>query len=68
LEIKELAAGEEKHVYFNVRGAKTMYSSELGFGVSIESTDLNTPFRQRFAVKSIPSSEVSAKPVRVLRH
>ena len=68
VEIDELASGEEKHVYFNVRGAKTMYSSELGFGVSIESTDLNTPFRQRFAVKSIPSSELSAKPVRVLSH
>lgn len=68
VEIEELASGEEKHVYFNVRAGKTMYTSELSFGVSIESLDLGAPFRQRFAVKSLPSSEVSAKPVRVLSH
>jgi carboxyl-terminal processing protease len=68
VELEELASGDEKHVYFNVRAAKTMYSSELGFGVSIESIDFGSPFRQRFAVKGLSSSEVSAKPVRIMSH
>ena len=66
--VDELVTGDEKHIYFNVKASKTMLSSELSFGVCVESADLRVPFRQRFAIKSLPSAEVSAKPIRALSH
>ena len=66
--IDELAIGEEKHVYFDIKGAKTIVTSEMSFGMSVEGPEISVPLKQRFAIKSLPTAELSAKPVRVMSH
>ena len=68
LAIDELSVGEEKHVYFDIKGAKTIVTSEMSFGMSVEGPEVSVPLRQRFAIKSLPTADLSAKPVRVMSH
>jgi len=66
--IDSLAVGENKHIYLDIKAGKSLVSSELAFGLYVQSSDLKEPLRQRFAISSKPSDVISGQPVKNFSH
>ena len=66
--IDSLGVGERKHVYLDIKAGKSLVSSELAFGLYVQSPDLKTPLRQRFIINSQPSEFISGQPAKSLSH
>ena len=54
VKIDNLAVGERKSIFVEVKASKLLVSSELSFGVLASTDDLAAPFRQLLKIKSLP--------------
>ena len=66
--IESLAVGENKHIYLDIKAGRSLVSSELAFGLYVQSPDLKSPLRQRFVISSKPSEVISGQPAKNLSH
>jgi carboxyl-terminal processing protease len=57
--IKSIAPGETRTIDLPVVAAKTLYASELGVGLYVDSDDLRVPLRQRVTVRAEPNGVLS---------
>ena len=57
--VNEIDAGDDKRVFVDIQGARTLYSQDLDLGLLVESPDLKTAFAQRFTIKALPNGALS---------
>ncbi len=58
LAVGDIDPNDHQTAYVSVTGGKTLYTSDLSFGVFVESPDLRSPLRQRNVVKGRPNGQL----------
>ncbi|TWW09014.1 Peptidase S41 [Planctomyces bekefii] len=67
-EIESIDPGQSKTFEVKISAGKTVYTSEIGLGLMVESSSLKMPYRHRFAIRSVPNGTLSAKDSPIFSH